>query len=139
MLHVSEVSVGLFVRGPTNLKLLLMKAEDHARALGLEPSVLLSARLAGDMYDLSVQVHWAAEGAKLAVQRLLGVVATVPSPEAKNFGELQLRLDAAIAQVGECDAEELELGLTRTIELPQRGGAKVFGSVGGRRKRPRIN
>jgi uncharacterized protein len=129
MLNASEVSVGLFSRGLTNLKRLLTKAEDHALSIGAEPGSLLTARLADDMYDLALQVHWAAEGAKLAVQRLLGGVATTLPPEAKSFGELQLRLDATIAQLGECDAEALELGLARTLELPQRGGVKVFGGA----------
>lgn len=126
MLNAFEVSVALFARGLTNLKLVLMKAEQHARTSGMDPSSLLGAKLADDMYDLSVQVHWAAEGAKLAVQRLLGAGATPSPPEAKSFDELQRRLDATIAQLGECDADALELGLTRTLELPQRGGVKAF-------------
>jgi uncharacterized protein len=93
----------------------------------MDPSSLLGAKLADDMYDLSVQVHWAAEGAKLAVQRLLGAGAvSPPPPEAKSFDDLQLRLDAAIAALGESDSETLELGLERTLELPQRGGVKAY-------------
>lgn len=121
-----DLSVGVFVRGLTNLKVQLTKGETHASSRGMEPGSLLSAHLADDMYNLAVQVHWTSEGAKLAVQRLLGVGSTPLAEEAKSFAELHERIDRAIAYLGTVDPEALEAGLDRTIELPYRGGSKAF-------------
>ena len=126
MLKTFDFSVGIFVHGLTNLKVLLTKAEAHASSLALEPSALLTAKLAGDMYDLAAQTHWAAEGAKLAVNRLLGVAAMPLAGDAKSFAELHERIDAAIVALNAADSELLEAGLARSIALPYRGGSKEF-------------
>lgn len=121
-----DLSVGVFVRGLTNLKVLLAKGEAHAASRGMDPGSLLTAELAPDMFNLAVQVHWVGEGAKLAVNRLLGVSSTPLAEEAKSFAELHERIDQAIAYLGTVDPEALEAGLERTIELPYRGGSKAF-------------
>jgi hypothetical protein len=126
MMRAFDVSVGLFVRGLNNLKVLLTKGEAHASSHGRDPGSLLTARLADDMYDLAVQAHWAGEGAKVAVQRLLGVTATPAAEGAKSFAELHERIDATIAYLGTVDPQALEAGLDRTIELLHRGGSMAF-------------
>jgi hypothetical protein len=70
MMNAFDVSVGVFARGLANLKVVLTKAEAHAASRSTEPGLLLRAQLASDMYSLGVQVFWASEGAKLAVDRL---------------------------------------------------------------------
>jgi len=126
MMKAFDVSVAVFARGLTNLKALLVKAEAHASASGTDPGSLLNAQLADDMYNLAVQVHWAGEGAKLAVAHLLGITSTPLAEEAKSFAELYERIDATIAYLGTVDPEALEAGLDRTIELRHRGGSKMF-------------
>jgi hypothetical protein len=54
----------------------------------LDPRELLDARLATDMHGLAIQVHWAAEGAKLAIARLLDGASAPPSAEGESFAEL---------------------------------------------------
>ena len=93
MVDTYDLSAGLFVRGLTNLKTQLTKAEDHAAISGIGEAALLNAQLAAEgvasdapadlhMYTLAAQVHWAAEGAKLAIAQLLGApsVPAMPSP-----------------------------------------------------------
>jgi hypothetical protein len=126
MMKAVDLSAAIFVRGLTNLRALLTKAEAHASATGTDPGSLLTAQLADGMYDLAVQAHWACEGAKLAVDRLLGVGATPLAAEAKTFAALHQQIDATIAYLGAVDPEALEAGLERTIELPHRGGSKTF-------------
>jgi hypothetical protein len=122
-LNAHDASVGVFVRGLTSLKVLLTKGEAHATATRIAPAELLGAELAPGMYGLAVQVHWAAEGARMAVDRLIG--ATVPPPaaadEARSFAELHERVDAALAYLGTVDGGALEIGLARTIEIAHRG------------------
>jgi hypothetical protein len=127
MLKAFDLSVGVFVRGLTNLKGQLTKGEAHAAAKGNDPASLLHARLADDMYNLAVQTHWASDGAKLAVARLLGdASAPPPAEEAKTFAEIHERIDAAVAHLRGVDPEALEAGLERTIELRHRGGSMTF-------------
>jgi hypothetical protein len=126
MLKAFDLSVGIFVRGLTNLKALLTKAEAHEVSQGMNAGSLLTAQLAGDMNDLAAQVHWAAEGSKLAVGRLLGTASTPLAAEAKSFAELHERIDAAIVVLGAVDADLVEAGLARTITLPYPGGSKEF-------------
>src|SRR5206468_6283521 len=95
-LNAHDVSVGLFVRGLVNLKSMLSKAEAHAAISGMDPLELIDAQLAPDMFKLGVQVHWAAEGAKLAVARLLGVAAVPATGEARSFAALFQRIEVTL-------------------------------------------
>jgi hypothetical protein len=137
-LNAYDPSAGVFVRGLTNLKTLLAKAEAHAAASGSGEAALLDAQLAAEgnvrgvasdprdlhKYTLAAQVHWAAEGAKLAVARLLGAPAVPPAPnDAKSFADLLQRLDATIASLREIAPSELKAGLSRTIVIEHRGGS----------------
>ncbi len=78
------------------------------------------------MYTLAVQAHWAGEGAKLAVDRLLGVAAKPLAEEGKTFAEIRERIDVVIDYLNAVDARALEAGLERTIEIPHRGGSMTF-------------
>src|SRR6476469_3385827 len=103
-LNAYDLSAGVFVRGLTNLKAELTKAEAHAAAAGIDEAALLDARLASDAshprdlhgYTLAAQVHWAAEGARLAIAQLLGAQRVPAASDAKSFADLQKRLDATL-------------------------------------------
>ncbi len=137
-LNAYDLSAGLFVRGLTNLKMQLTKAEDHAAATGSGEAALLDAQLATDgrvrgvasdtpadlhMYTLAAQVHWAAEGAKLAITQLLGAPSVPAANDAKSFADLHQRLDATIAYLREIAPSDLEAGLDRTIVIEHRRGS----------------
>jgi hypothetical protein len=125
-LKAFDLSAGLFVRGLANLKALLKKAEAHAAASGMDPAELIDAQLAPGMHNLALQVHWAAEGAKLAVGRLLGAPTAPSANEAKSFADMQQRLDTTIGYLGAVAPGDLEAGLTRAIEIEHRGGSLKF-------------
>jgi uncharacterized protein len=137
-LNVYDLSAGVFVRGLTNLKAQLMRAEAHAAVSGTGDAALLGARLAAEesargvasaaptdlhMYTLAAQVHWAAEGAKLAIAHLLGSPAVPAASDAKSFADLHQRLDATIAYLREIAPSDLEAGLEREIVITHRRGA----------------
>jgi hypothetical protein len=127
-LNVHEASVGVFVRGLTNLKVLLTKGEAHATAAGFTPRELLGAELAPGMYGLAEQVHWAAQGAQMAVDRLIGATVAPPvaAEPAKSFEELQGLVDAVLAYLGTVDGAAVEVGLARTIEIAHRGSSTRY-------------
>ena len=137
-LSAYDLSAGVFVRGLTNLKTQLMKAEDHAAANGSGEAALLEARLAAEgrvlgvasdaptdlhRYTLAAQVHWAAEGAKLAIAHLLGAPPAPAANDAKSFADLHQRLDATIAYLRATAPNDLEAGLDRTIVIEHRRGS----------------
>jgi hypothetical protein len=126
-LSAYDLSAGLFVRGLANLKGMLTKGEAHAAVSGSGDAALIGAQLAADMNNLGVQVHWAAEGAKLAVARLLGAAAAAPSAnDAGTLAELNQRIDGAITYLSAVAPRDLEAGLDRVIEIQHRGGSKQF-------------
>lgn len=121
-----DASIVLFVRGLTSLRALLRKAEQQAAERGISAAELLDARLAAptpDMLNLASQVHWAAEGAKRTIERLVGVAIASADDDAKTFAELHQRIDAAIAQLQSISPSDLETGLSRTIEIHNRRGS----------------
>jgi hypothetical protein len=137
-LNAYDLSAGVFVRGLTNLKAQLKKAEDHAAARGIGEAALLDASLAAEgqaggvasaaaadlhAYTLAAEVHWAAEGAELAIARLLGVPRVPAANDAKSFSDLQQRLDATIAYLREIAPGDLEAGLDRAIVVEHRRGS----------------
>jgi len=122
MLQAFDVSAVVFVRGLTNLKTLLTKGEAHGTKL--------TASLVEGMQDLAAQVHWASEGSKLALERVVAV-SLVPAPapapsSATTFADLQASIDGAISYLEAIDPAALEAGLDRTIELPMRGRTKSY-------------
>lgn len=135
-LNAYDVSVGVFVRGLSNLKAQLNKAEEHAARSGSGEAALLGAQLSADpapgapadlhRYALAAHVHWAAEGALLAIAQLLGA-SRVPTPsDARSFAELYQRLDAAIESLQRVAPGDLEAALDRMIE--HRRGVRASGS-----------
>lgn len=124
-LTAHEVSVALFLRGLTQLKVMLAKGEAHVSATGMDPAALLGARLADDMYDLAAQVRWAADSTVLAVARLVGEPVG-PGPQVSGFGELNARIDEVMARLRAVSAEDLEAGLERTIAIAHRGQSVEF-------------
>jgi hypothetical protein len=75
------------------------------------------------MYTLAAQVHWAAEGAKLAIAHLLGARPVPDANDAKSFADLHQRLDATMAYLREIAPSDLETGLDRTIVIDHPRGS----------------
>ncbi|HEX2670645.1 MAG TPA: DUF1993 family protein, partial [Polyangiaceae bacterium] len=119
-LSAYDLSAGMFARGLNGLKTILTKGEAHAAAVGKPSASLLEAQLANDMNGLAVQVHWAAEGAKLSIARLLGITPTASTNQAKTMADLRQRIDDTLLHLGALAAQDLELGLTRVIEIEHR-------------------
>jgi len=119
MVQAFDVSAGVFVRGLTQLKALLFKGEAHGTPI--------TACLVDGMQDLGAQVHWASEGSRLALDRVLGVSqAPAPTASATSFADLHASIDRTIAYLQSLDPAALEASLERTVEMPSRGGTKSY-------------
>jgi hypothetical protein len=121
-----DLSVGVFVRGLNNLKSQLAEAEAHGAPLDAQlalPGTAGNARFDLHGYPLAAHVHWAAEGARLAIAHLLGESPAPAQAEAQSFADLQQHLDETITYLQGLAPADLEAGLARTITIEKRGGA----------------
>lgn len=138
MVDANDLSIGMFVRGLTNMKSQLTKAEDHAVSSGSGEAALLSASLGAEgsvrgvanaagtdlhLYSLASHVHWASEGARLAIANLLGTPRKPVQNDAKSFADLHQRIDETIAFLREIAPRDLEAGLDREIVIEHRRGS----------------
>jgi hypothetical protein len=92
-------SVPVFKQMLNSVSAILGKAEQHAAAKGIDPSVLLQARLFPDMFPLIRQVQIAADFARGVSARLAGVDVPKYEDNEETFAELQTLLGKTLAFV----------------------------------------
>ncbi len=107
-LTMHAVAVPVFVRALTALDALLTKGEESATARGFDPAVLLTSRLAPDMFPLTRQVQIASDGAKGGAARLAGQTAPSYPDTETSFAELHERIAKTIAWLDGLDPAAFE-------------------------------
>jgi hypothetical protein len=119
-LSMHAISAQTLTRMLRNLSAILTKAEQHAKAKGFEPSVLLNARLAPDMFPLTRQVQIATDHAKGCVARLAGQPPVAMEDAEASFPELQARIAKVLAIVESYTEADLEGSESRevTVKIP---------------------
>jgi uncharacterized protein len=100
-----------------SLSAILKKAEAHAEAKKIQPSVLLQARLFPDMFPLIRQVQISCDFAKGTAARLAGVDVPAHEDNEQTFEELQARIAKVLAFIDSLDASKFEGSETREIVL----------------------
>lgn len=125
-LSMYQASVPVFVRMLNNLSAILTKAEAYATAKSIEPSVLVNARLAPDMFPLVRQIQIASDSAKGCAARLAGVdIPSFPDTET-TFAELQERIKKTIDSIQSADAGKIDGSESRDIAVKMRTGELNF-------------
>ena len=114
------VSVPVFVRMLQNLSSLLDKAVADAQARHYEPAVLLSSRLAPDMFPLLRQVQLACDFAKGASARLAGVAVPAFADEEQTIDELKDRIARVVTFVESVSPADVDAGADRDITVKLR-------------------
>ncbi len=107
-----------------NLSAILTKAEQHAAAKKIDPSVLIGARLYPDMFPLARQVQIACDQAKGCAARLAGIEVPKYEDKENSFPELQARIAKTIDFVSSIPSAEIDDSEMREIEL--QAGGKTF-------------
>lgn len=92
-----QASVPVMTRFLENLSAILKKAEAHAEAKKIDPSVFVQARLYPDMFPLVKQVQIACDVSKGCAGRLAGVEIPSHADTETSFAELQARIEKTIA------------------------------------------
>ena len=124
--NIYQTSVPAFVQTLNALSGILTKAATYAETKKIDPSVLVNARLAPDMFALARQVQIATDHAKGAAARLAGVeVPSFPDTE-MTFAELQARITKTLDYIKGLKPAQFEGGDTREVTLKIGGQEMKF-------------
>jgi hypothetical protein len=93
------ITVPVFTRYLNNLDAILAKAEANAAERKIKPEVLVSARLAPDMYPLSFQVQSTTDRVKFLLARLTGQTPPSWEDNEATLADLRARVQKALAYV----------------------------------------
>jgi len=111
-----------------NLDKWIEKGVDHAKKKAFDPNVLVTTRLAPDMYPLVRQVQSACDAAKFAAARLAGKVAPKHEDKEQTVDELRARIRTVVAYLDELNAGDFKNAETQKIELPFLEGVTLTGT-----------
>jgi uncharacterized protein len=125
-LSMYTVSVPVMIHGFGVLSFYIDKAEAYARELGIDPSVLVNARLAPDMMTFAGQIQRASDNAKGGVARLAAIPAPGFADNETTFDELRARIDKTVDFLKTVKPEQLEGSEDRIIDLKFGGAAVSF-------------
>ena len=117
-MSISSASIPVFQIGLNALSVILDKAEAHAEAKKIDPTVLLNARLFPDMFPLTRQVQIACDQAKNGAARLAGLEPPKHEDNEKTFAELKARIAKALAYVKTLDAKAIDVATDRQVTFP---------------------
>jgi len=128
-LSMYQASVPLMIRMLTNLKGIVQKAAEHAKAKKIDESALLNARLFPDMFVFTRQVRLACDFARGTGARLAGMEPPAYEDNEQSFAELVARIDRSIEYLGTLKAQQIDGSETREIVRPIRGEPKKFTGI----------
>jgi uncharacterized protein len=121
-----NASVPVCTRMLSNLSTFMDKAEAFCLAKKVEPSVLLSARLAPDMLPLSKQIHIACDASKFAASRIAGIEAPKFDDSETTFAQFKERIAATIAFLKTVKPEQLDGTEDKDVTVQVRGNPMTF-------------
>jgi len=114
------LSAGQFLPMLANLRAFIEKAEASAKARNFEAGVLMTARLAPDMFPFNRQVQLSCDFAKNSCARLAGLEAPRFEDTETTAEELKARIDKTIAYVKTIPATAIDGQEERDIKIPLR-------------------
>src|SRR5262249_20235559 len=115
---MSQASLPVFEIGLNALSAVLEKAEAHAAAKKIDPSVLLNSRLSPDMFALTLQVQIASDQAKNGSARLAGVEAPHYEDNETTIDQLKARIAKTVAYLKTLDPKQIDASADREITFP---------------------
>src|ERR1700688_484672 len=105
---MSQASLPVFEISLNALSAILDKADAHAAAKKIDPSVLLHSRLSPDMFALVRQVQIATDLAKNGSARLAGVEAPPYEDNETTMDELKTRIARTVAYLKTLDPKQID-------------------------------
>ena len=104
----------------------LTKATAHAQAKKFEPSVLLEARIAPDMFPLLRQVQFTCDAAKFAAGRVANKEMPSFPDDEKTFEDLHARIAKTIAYLDTFTEADFAAADKHTLALPRWEGKSMI-------------
>lgn len=123
---IYDASVPVFVQVLEALIGLVDKAEAHAQAKKIEPSVLLGARLFPDMFPLVRQLQLSTDFAKGACARLAGVDVPSYQDTEASFADIRQRLKRTIELVQSLPKDKFDGAGSRDVTVRVAGQPATF-------------
>jgi hypothetical protein len=120
-LSMYQASTPVFIRILGNMSKILDKAGAYAEAKKIDPSVLINARLAPDMFPLSRQIQIASDAVKGCAARLAGIEVPSYADTESTFPELQERIKKTVAFLQGVNAAQIDGSEDRTVTIKMRG------------------
>jgi hypothetical protein len=119
----------VFVHNLKNISSILKTAARDAKARGIEPTVLLNARLAPDMHPLTRQIQIVTDHAKGCCSRLAGVETPAFADKESSFSELEGRIQRTLTFIGGLKASQFSGSDTRKIVMQLPIGTITFSGL----------
>ena len=116
----------VFLRGLGQLSHVLDKGLAHAQAEGIDPTVLVNARLAPDMFTLAGQVQSASDASKLGTARIAGITASSFPDTETTYAELQARVGKTVDFLQGVDRALIDGFEERPVTMKVRGNELNF-------------
>ena len=116
-LSLHDASVPIFRQMLAALSHILDKADAQASERGIDPSTLVEARLAPDMFPLARQAQIATDHAKGATARLAGQDLPSYADDETTFAELKARIAKTLTFIESVSAAAMQEAETRDIVL----------------------
>lgn len=121
-----QASVPTFIHNLSSLLTLLDKASEYAAAKKFDPNVLVTSRLAPDMFPLARQIQIASDIVKGGAARLAGVDVPSYQDTESTIAELKARIAKTIDFLKTFTAQQIDGSEERTISLTVAGNALTF-------------
>jgi hypothetical protein len=125
-LSFHDLSVPVFTRGLGQLSHVLDKGLSHAQSVSIDPTQLVNARLAPDMFTLAGQVQSASDASKFGVARIAGVVGPSFPDTETTYAELQARVARTIDYLNSVDRALIDGAEEREVVMKVRGAELKF-------------
>jgi len=116
-ISMHNASVGVYLKLLGNLNVILEKAEKWVAERKIEPSAILQARLAPDMFTFTRQIQIATDMAKGTAARLAGQEPPRFEDNEASFADLKARVAKTIAFLQGLNAESFTGSESRAITL----------------------
>ena len=105
----------------------LDKAATFAKDMSFDPSIFLGFRLAPNQFPFARQVQIACDTAKVAASKLSGKEAPTHPDTEQTLDELQARVRAVVAYLGDFTAADFEQAAQRVVTQPRWEGKTMTG------------
>ncbi len=118
MFAAYDLAIDTFVPMLSSLKNILAKGADYAKSKSFDPTVLMQARLAADMFPLNRQVLIACHHAEDTVARLTGSPSAPIGAPDETYDALIARVQRTIDRLRRAPQAAFEGAESRDIRIP---------------------